>query len=162
MTLYDITEEYRMLISMADSSEPEDEQIFKDTLESIKGELEVKADGYAIVMQELKYGIETFQKEIDRLTAKRDNIQHHLDRMKEAIRDAMIEMDTPEIITEHHKLKICNNGGAEPMKITGDVPDNYQMVIYKPDNDKIRKDLKEGKELGFAHLEPRGKHVRIS
>ena len=38
---------------------------------------------------------------------------------------------------------------------------NYQKIIYEADKEKIRKDLEEGKELKFAYLEERGKHVVI-
>jgi hypothetical protein len=43
------------------------------------------------------------------------------------------------------------------------VPDEYtrQEITVKPDMDKIRKALAYGQELPFAHLEGRGKHLKI-
>ena len=41
------------------------------------------------------------------------------------------------------------------------VPDNYKRVVYETDLEKIRKELEDGKQLDFAHLEERGEHLRI-
>ena len=60
-----------------------------------------------------------------------------------------------------YTLKIAKNGGLQPMKIDGEVPDSFMKVIYEPDNSKIREALKNGENLGFAHLEERGRHLNI-
>ena len=57
-------------------------------------------------------------------------------------------------------LKVQNNGGLAPLKITGDVPESMTKVIVEPDNDKIREYLKDN-ECEWAHLEERGKHIVI-
>jgi len=158
-TLYEITGEYLALLDMA---EDEDSQLFLDTMEGINAEVEVKAENYAIVMKEMEASISKYDEEIKRLTDRRNTLTNHIKQMKANILLAMTTMDKNEIKTDHFKLKICNNGGKQPMKITGDVPNNYQKIVLEPDTEKIRQDLEEGKELGFAVLEERGKHLRIS
>ena len=59
------------------------------------------------------------------------------------------------------KIKVKGNGGVEPLRITGTVPDNYKRIVVENDTELIRKALEEGKDLDFAHLEPRGKHIEI-
>ena len=39
--------------------------------------------------------------------------------------------------------------------------EEYTKTIVENDTDKIRADLEAGKELPFAHLEPRGESLRI-
>lgn len=67
-TLYEIAQDYLKLLEMA---EEVDEEVFKDTLEGIEGELEIKADGYAKVIAELENRAEGLDKESKRLAEER-------------------------------------------------------------------------------------------
>ena len=160
-TLYEIQGDYLALLEFADATDPDDQQTFLDTLESIQGELEIKADNYAAVITEINANIDKFDAEIKRLTAKKNAMKNSVQRMKDRLLEAMQLMDVKEIAGEHFKLKIQNNGGAQPVEITGDVPDNYQRIIYEPDTEKIRKALESGETLDFAELKERGQHLRI-
>ena len=161
-TLYEITGEYCTLLEYADSMDPDDEKVFLDTLESIEGELSIKAENYAAIIKEIDAEAKKFDDEIKRLEAKRDVMKNNIKHMKAALLNVMNIMGLDEIKTDHFKLKICKNGGKQPLKLTGEVPDSYQRIIYEPDTDKIRETLESGKELDFAYLEERGKHLRIS
>jgi hypothetical protein len=101
------------------------------------------------------------KKVIDAFTEKQQARLNNVKRMKEALIKAMDAAGTDTIKAGEYTLKIANNGGVQPLKIEGDVPDNYTKVIVQPDNELIRKALKDGKELDFAHLEPRGRHLNI-
>ena len=158
-TLYEITGEYTALLDYAD--DPEYEQTFIDTLESVKGELDVKAEQYAAIIKEIDAETKKFDAEIERLTQRRDVMKANVKRMKERLMGAMKTMGVPEIKTDHFKLKIVNNGGLQPLVVDGDVPQNMTKVTVAPDNDKIREYLKDN-ECTWAHLEPRGQHLRIS
>ena len=161
-TLYEITSEYQALLDYADGTDLEDQKIFADTLESIQGELTVKADGYAAVIAEISGSIKKFDAEIKRLTARRDAMENSIKRMKETLFNAMKAMEMDEIKTDFHKFKICNNGGKQALEVTGEVPESYTKVIIEPDNDKIRAAIEAGEEITFAHLKERGQHLRIS
>jgi hypothetical protein len=67
-------------------------------------------------------------------------------------------MDKPKIQTEHFRLSIAENGGLQPMKITGEVPPEFCKL--EPDTKRIREALSNG-ELDFAHLEERGVHLNV-
>lgn len=159
MTLYDITAEYLQLLEYADSSE--DEQLFLDTLESITGDLEGKADGYGKVINEIETRVEQFTKEIQRLSEQKKAMEKAIKTMKDRLKGAMELFEVKEIKTDHYTFKIQKNGGAQPMEITGDVPTNYNRVVYEVDKEKIRKDLEAGKKLKFARLLERGTNLRI-
>lgn len=159
MTLYDIQGEFLQLYELA--TQEEDEQAFLDTLEGLKGELEVKAAGYAHVIKQL----EMEEKECDRaqkaFQEKKEQRTRAIKRMKNAFIEALDVAGMDSIKAGEYTLKIANNGGVQPLKIDGDVPDNFTKIEIKPDNELIRKALNEGKELDFAHLEPRGRHLNI-
>ena len=160
-TLYALTAEFQTLLSFGDSDDPEEQQAFLDTLEGLIGEIEVKADSYAVVLAELKAQREKVKAEKDRLAKIEKAIESNEKRMKERIKEAMETMGKSEIKTDLHTFKIQNNGGLQPLMITGDVPDKFTKIIIEPDNEKIREALTSGQELDFAHLEPRGTQLRI-
>lgn len=53
-TLFGMTEAMKDLVAMSDSLDPEDEQLFLDTLEAVKGEIGLKIDNYKYVMDQIK------------------------------------------------------------------------------------------------------------
>lgn len=59
-------------------------------------------------------------------------------------------------------IRIQSNGGKLPLKIDAEVPQTHCKVVYQPDTESIRQALEAGEQLEFAHLEPRGTHLRIS
>lgn len=158
-TLFDITEDFRSLYELA--TDPEcDEQVFQDTLEGLMGELEIKSCGYTQVIKQLD--MEAKQaKEVSQMFAEKAKVrENHIKRMKEALKIAMETAGTDQIEAGAFTIKLQKNGGLQPLKITGDVPENMTKVIVEPDTDRIREYLKDN-ECEWAHLEERGKHIVI-
>ena len=160
-TLRELTEDMYCLMEYADSTDPDDQLVFQDTLDGLIAMIEQKTDGYCTVMDQIKANIAAHDMEIKRLTARKKAMEANIDRMKDALLAAMVAMDEKKIKTELYTITRCANGGKQKMTIDGEVPDNYLHIIYQPDTDKIRDDLEQGVELPFAHLEPRGEHVTI-
>lgn len=161
-SLYDLKNDYLTLMEYADSTDPDDEQVFLDTLEGLMGAVETKADSYAAVISHMEAHEDLLQKEIDRLTAKKTAITNNKKRMKDSLQSAMIAMDQKTIKTDLHTFRVQKNGGKQPLDIFGEVPDKFQKVIYEPDKDLIRKALENGEKLKFAVLKERGEHLVIS
>ena len=158
-SLYDLTGEFKALYEMAINDE--DPQAFLDTLEGLKGELEVKAGGYVHVIKQLTMEADECDKVIDAFTAKKATRMNNVKRMKDALMAAMDAAGIDTLKAGEYTLKIAKNGGLQPLKIDGEVPDNFKKIIYEDDKDMIRKALNDGEELGFAHLEERGRHLNI-
>ena len=159
-SLYDLKGEFLALYELAINDE--DPQAFLDTLEGLKGELKVKAGGYVHVIKQLTMEADECDKLIDAFTAKKSARMNNVKRMKEALIDAMDAAGIDSLKAGEFNLKISKNGGLQPMKITGDVPDSFTKVIVEPDNKKIRDALANGEALEFAHLEERGRHLNIN
>jgi len=145
----------------ADSIDPEDEQVFLDTLESVLGAIDLKMDDYAVVMSHMKEREDLIDNEIKRLKARKDAIKNNRTRMNERLYEVMITTDRRKVTTDLHTFSIRKNGGKLPLVITGDVPDNFQKVIYEPDNERIREALDNGEALDFAHYGERGEYLKI-
>lgn len=158
-SLYDLTGEFKALYELAINDE--DPQAFLDTLEGLKGELEVKAGGYVHVIKQLMMEADECDKLIDAFTAKKSARMNNVKRMKDALIDAMDATGIDSLKAGGFNLKISKNGGLQPMKITGEVPDSFTKLIVEPDNKKIRDALVNGEALEFAHLEERGRHLNI-
>lgn len=160
-TLYELTNDYKSLLDLAGSADPEEIETFNDTLEAVLGEIEVKADGYAVVLSEIEGRADIVAKEINRLKAIEDRLVATHKRMKDRLKLAMEELHTNEIKTDLHRFKIVKNGGKFPLVIDGGVPESYKRVELVDDKEKIRKALESGECLTFAHLEDRGTHLKI-
>lgn len=158
-TLWNLTELFYQLYELA--TEDGDEQAFIDTLESLRGDLTNKAGGYTHVIKQLEMEANECDRICKEFKAKKEKRENAIKRMKEALIGAMDAAGMTELPAGEFTLKIAKNGGVQPLKIDGEVPDNFKKIIYEDDKDKIRKALVDGEELSFAHLEPRGRHLNI-
>lgn len=158
-SLYELTGEFQALYELATNEE--ELQIFLDTLEGLKGELEVKAAGYVHVINQLMMEANECDRVVEAFEAKKQTRVNNIRRMKEALINAMDAAGIDTLKADEYTLKIAKNGGLQPLKIDGYVPDSFTKVIVEPDNKKIRDALNNGEALGFARLEERGRHLCI-
>lgn len=163
-TLYDLTQDYKNLLDLAGSMDTDEIETFNNTLEAVLGEIEVKADDYAVVLAEIEGRINTVNREIGRLEAIESALSNTRRRMIDRLKMAMEDIGKKEIKTDLHRFKIVGNGGKQPLNIDeGCVPEEYTKTEVKqvPDKDKIRKTLESGEVLPFARLEDRGTRLKI-
>ena len=159
-SLFDITGEFLALYGMVDD---EDDQAFLDTLESLTGELATKAEGYVNVINQLEMESKRAKEVADSFEAKAKVRENAVKRMKEALLVALDVAGKTELPAGDFTIKVQKNGGLEPIVIDGNVPDNMTKVIVEPDKKKIRDYLKtlDGNKCEWAHLEERGRHIKI-
>ncbi len=162
MTLYQITDDFLRLLELAQDPEV-DPDVIKDTLDGIQGELEDKADSYAVVIKELEAEEAKFQAEITRLTKTKKKITENIEKVKENLLAALIATENRKLTTEHFKFSVAKNGGKNPMWLDDieKIPKEYILQKPEVDKEKIREALDSGKKLDFAHFEERGVHLSI-
>lgn len=162
-TLFEITNEFQELYEFATTAElgELDEQAYADTLNGLIGELEIKSSGYVAVINQLDMEQKKAEELAKAFKEKAEVRKNNIKRLKEALKYAMINSGLKEVAAGDFTIKLQKNGGKAPLKITGEVPDNFKRIIYEDDTELIRKRLEEGEVLDFAHLEERGKHVVI-
>lgn len=158
--LYELTNNYEIVSNML-YDENIDEQMILDTLESIDGEIEDKADNYAKIIKEMEAKRDTRKAEAKRLTDSASVFDNRIKYLKQNLFNSLKTIGKTNFTTDLFTFKIQKNGGQRALTIDGDVPAEYTKTIVENDTDKIRQALKEGKELDFAHLEPQTESLRI-
>lgn len=159
--LYELKENYKQIASMLYEEEI-DEQCILDTLESIEGEIDEKADNYAVIIKELLGDAEICKQEKLRLEARQKSFENRAKLLKDKLQEVMIETGKTKFKTAKFSFGIQKNGGLAPLWVDEDysnIPQKYLKV--EPDNTKIRQALDTGENIMFAHYEERGESLRI-
>lgn len=163
MKLYELTEQYEELYSMLYDEEIDEQMIF-DTAEGLEGEIEEKADNYAKMIFSMKTDIEAIKNEEKRLYAKRTTLENRSQSLKDMLQANLEFIGKTKFKTALFSFNVQKNGGLQPLTITqnlDEIPGKY-LIPQPPkvNTDAVRK-LLEGKEVEWAHLEPRGQSLRI-
>lgn len=156
--LYELKENWKQVADML-YEEDVDEQCVLDTLESIEGEIEDKADNYAMIIKNLLASAEAKEIEAKKMAEKANAEKNRAKLLKQNLYEIMKETGKTKFKTDLFNFSIQKNGGKQALTVDGKVPEEYCKLIE--DNEKIRKALENGEVLEFAHLEPRGEGVRI-
>ena len=138
-----------------------DEQMVLDTLESIEGEIEDKADNYAYIIADILNDANACKLEKDRLEKRQKSLENKAKNLKNNLAAIMKNTGKTNFKTQLHTFRIQKSGGKRALIIDGEVPTEYTKTIIENDTDKIRQTLESGEELFFAHLEPQSESLRI-
>lgn len=160
-TLYELTGQYLELLEMLEEDDGTEEQVIRDTLEGIDGELEIKADNYAKIIRELSEEAKKFEVEKKRLEARQTTLENRVKILKDSLFCAMKETGKTKFKTDLFSFGIQRNGGVQPMEIIPGIPVPAEYCRMEPDSAKIREALAAGETLPFAQLKERGEHLRI-
>lgn len=157
-TLFEIVDEFAELYQlMVDGA---DEGVINGTLDSLTAELEVKSAGYVAVINQLNMEEKTAAELAQKYSSISNSRKYAIKKMKERLLIAMDALGKDEMPAGDFKIKVKKNGGAQPLKITGDVPESMMKITVENDSDKIREFLKTN-TCDWAHLAKRGKHIEI-
>lgn len=118
-------------------------------------QLPEKIDNYSLVMDRMKSLSEFYSQKADvflRLSKAANGI---VDRCKDNLKFAMIEMNTNELLGNDYRFKLQN---AQPSTVIEDenkIPDSYKIIetITKIDKKRVAEDLKIGVPVEGARLE---------
>ena len=162
-SIYELTDQWKEVEGMLYDGET-DEQIILDTLESIDGEIEQKADNYAKLIKNMLSDAKILSAEEDRIRRRRQSIESRAKRLKETLQANLEYIGKTKFKTVLFSFSVSKNSGKQPLEITDNLDDiPGKFLIPQPpavDKDKVRELLKE-KEVEWAHLEPYGKHLNI-
>lgn len=162
-SLFDLKGEYLQLMDWM--SDPEaDQQAIADTLESVKYEIQNKAEGYVKVIENFKADAEAYSKQAKIFKEKADKAKQNADRLLGALKTAMEETGQTELKTELFNIKIVKNGGKKPLVIDKEVPYEFVKMVPQNDTEKIREYLESldgSVTCAWAHFEDRGTRLSI-
>lgn len=164
MNLYEIGQNYTYLLSLLQDEETDQEMIL-DTIESLDGEFEDKADNYARIIKTLESEIVALKEEESRLATRRKNRENNISILKTNLENTMKATGKTRFKTLLFNFNITQNGGLAPLKL--DIPiEQVPVEFFKERTEKdlnskhIRECLDKGL-IDFAHYEERGESLRI-
>ena len=153
MTLYELTEDYKYLLSLAEDPDT-DPEVLQDTLEAMDGEIEYKADGYAKIIRQLEHDSAALDSEMKRIRNRKATLEKNIDRMKAALKIAMEETGKTKFKTELFSFGIQKNKASVVIDDWKLLPHDFLKVQDPvPDKTAIYEALRDGFELNGAHLE---------
>lgn len=159
MNLYELTAVYKRLQNQLEAGDD-----VAGILEVIDDEIEVKADGYARIIQNMKAYADAYKAEEQRLADKRKKCEAGIERLKENLFNSMKETGKTKFKTDLFSFSIQKNGGADPVIVdvpTEKLPDDLVQITEKPDLKAIAAYIKETGDISYAHFGERGESLRI-
>ena len=161
--LYQISADFEAVLGLADSGDPEDQQAFIDTLESLTGELEDKLISCAAVVKQLEGIVVLLKSEEDRLSARKKTVGSNIDSLKAYMKRSMESAGITKVKRPTFEVAIQNSPPSVAMDegtYAENLPEEFRRVKIDIDRTAVSEALKSGRELGFAKL-VRCTHLRI-
>ena len=159
-TMYELTDNLMAVLEMGSDPEIPPEAI-ADTLEGIEGEIELKAQSYAIIIKELEGEAVKLKTEETRLLSKRKSLENNIKRIKDNLFNAMKITGKEKFKTDLFSFGIQKSPAKLVIDDSSLIPEKYYVEqAPKLDEQRLKSDLKSGIECEYAHLE-QGEHVRI-
>jgi hypothetical protein len=127
----------------------------------LDGEIELKAENLGYLIRNLESDEQALKFEIDRLILAKSRANNKVKWLKSYLVDNMKLMEKSEINTPLFKFRVQKN--APSLKVDDYMlPKEYLKVKYisEVDKEKIREDLKAGKEIPGAKFY-QGEHLRM-
>lgn len=164
VNLYNLTADYEHVLNMLYDDEYDEETVI-DTLDSIEGAIEDKADGYAMIIRMVDADIESIRAEEARLAGRRIALENKKKRMKANLYEAMKTVGKPKFKTSLFSFGIRKNGGKRALVLDVGVdklPPEMQKVTIEANNEALREYLGKAESCEYCHLAEQGEHLSIS
>lgn len=149
--MYALTKAYEEVQALAENGED-----VTDTLLSLEGDIEVKAENtHKVIKMFSGYNL-AIDEEIKRLTEIKKHNENTVERLKNGIENMMIALNKTEIKTALFSAKFVKNPPAVVITDESKVDARYLTIIpqtTKVNKNALKDDLKNGVELPYAHLE---------
>lgn len=155
-TLYEIAENYQALLSM-----DLDAETLADTLESIEGEFEDKADNICHLIAEVGGKVDIIDAEIKRLSARKKTLSNRKDNLRDYLLTQMEIIDKKKIETP--KFTITRVLGREVCFIENEssIPQMFQKTTISIDKTLLLQHLKDGESIAGASIGIGSSSLRI-
>jgi hypothetical protein len=149
MNLYQIKNEYLTLASQLEQGEltPEIEQQMQINEEQLKE----KAINYGYVIKSFEYDNDVIDAEIKRLKQLKEQKENAIDKLKNAVSDAMQLYGIEKIDSPTLKLSFRK---SESIEVSENIDKKYliEKTTLQPDKQAIKKAIKDGKQVEGAVL----------
>jgi len=153
-SLYRISEEQERIMHLLEDNQGELTESIDNALQINETDLMQKSESYIAVINKLDSEADYITKEIARLTAIKKARINAIERMKQAIKKAMIAFDVDKMELHLNKLSLRKSESVVINCEVQELPKQYQKIEIKPiSKTEIKKDLKAGKKIKGVELQ---------
>lgn len=156
LTLYQIADQYLQDMQLLLERDLDD-QTFSDTLESLSGELEVKATNVAMFVRNLEASAEAIKHAEKQMYERRESIEAKADRIRAYLLENMQRTGIKKIECPHFAITVKNNPESLIVEPDAEIPAEYYYQPEPPppvlDKVALKKDLQLGSEVPGCRLE---------
>lgn len=154
--LYEIANEYQEAAArLAELDLPE--EVVKDTLEGLAGDLETKSTNVAMFVRNLEAMAEKMQEAMDDIFVRRNAVQARAERVRAYLKENMERTGITKIECPWFVLKIAKNPERVRVTDAAAIPNEYLRIPPvpepEPDKTKIKKALQDGTAVPGCELE---------
>ena len=161
MNIYELTAQYQDLQNRIEYGED-----LEEAMAELNDQLEKKADGYARIIKNMEGQAKLLKETEAEMKEKREKLEAGVDRLRQALFNAMKETGKVKFNTDLFWFSIRKNGGKAPIVLDvpeEDLPDDLVKVTVtrKADKDAIAKYIEETGDETYAHVGERGERLQI-
>lgn len=163
ITLYTIADQYLQDLQKLQDMDL-DEQTFADTLESLSGDLEVKATNVAMFVRNLEASAESIKAAEKQMAERRKAIEAKAERIRNYLKDNMARTGITKIDCPYFALSLRNSPPAVEVINADEIPAQYFDIPEPPapvlNKNRLKDDLKNGVIVEGARL-TQGNYLQI-
>jgi virulence-associated protein VapD len=149
--LYEISAEYRL--ALTELTDLEDDAVV-DTLDGLKGELEVKAKNIIQWTKEMQGSVVMMKEYEKNMAARRKALENKIKRIQDYVKSVMESSDILKIESPEIAISIVNNPPKVDVEMEEIIPEEYWIEerVLKLDKTKLKNDLKNNPDISGAKL----------
>ena len=163
LTLYTIADQYLQDLQKLQDMDL-DEQTFADTLESLSGDLEVKATNVAMFVRNLEASAESIKSAEKQMAERRKAIESKAERIRNYLKENMARTGISKIDCPYFALSLRNSPPAVEIINADEIPAQYFDIPEPPapvlNKNRLKDDLKNGVIVEGARL-TQGSYLQI-
>ena len=163
LTLYTIADQYLQDLQKLQDMDL-DEQTFADTLESLSGDLEVKATNVAMFVRNLEASTESIKAAEKQMAERRKAIEAKAERIRNYLKENMARTGITKIDCPYFALSLRNSPPAVEVINADEIPAQYFDIPEPPapvlNKNRLKDDLKNGVIVEGARL-TQGSYLQI-
>lgn len=150
MNLYELTER---LLLLADGTEELDEEVLRDTLDSINESIEIKVENTAAVIRQIDFNVKNLKEEEERMYKRRKTLTNRAEYMKSYLQYQLERTGKERIAGDRFTVTIQNN--PQSVRVSNEKALTTYLVEQpsKLDKKSLLDDLKSGMEIDGAELQ---------
>ena len=163
MNLYELSNKYQELLNLmqsVDTTDPDTQEVFQDTLDSLDGAIEDKAENIVHVLNQLKYDEEVIGKEISRLQAKKRALSNNQKQLKDYLKDTMEFTGKTKIKSPLFSIWTQNNNPRMIVEDETKIPPQFFEEQQPKLNTKQLREYLKDREIDGVRME-QGRGVRF-